>query len=41
MILNNIYAPIINELIEELSQQGFNRLSELLSTFFNELMKLE
>lgn len=41
MISNSPYAPIINELVEELSRQGLEGLNELLSRLFNELMKVE
>jgi hypothetical protein len=41
MISNSTYAPIINALIEQMSQQGLNGLSEVLSRLFNELMKAE
>jgi len=41
MISNSPYAPVINELVEELSRQGLDGLSELLSRLFNELMKVE
>jgi putative transposase len=41
MISNSTYAPVINELVEELGHQGLHGLSELLSKLFNELMKTE
>ncbi len=41
MISNSTCAPIINELIEELSQQGLDGLSGFLNRLFNELMKVE
>ncbi len=41
MISNSTFVPIINELIEELSQQGLDGLSGLLNRLFNELMKVE
>jgi transposase-like protein len=41
MISNSSYAPVINVLLEELSQKGLHGLSELLSRLFNEMMKAE
>jgi transposase-like protein len=41
MISNSTCAPVINALVEELSQQGLNGLSDALSRLFNELMKAE
>lgn len=41
MISNSTYAPIIEELIEELGQSGLHHLSDLMTRLFNELMKAE
>lgn len=41
MISNSTYAPIVDEIVDELAHQGLNGLSELFSKLFNELMKAE
>jgi transposase-like protein len=41
MISNSTYAPLVDEIVDELAHQGLNGLSELFSKLFNELMKAE
>lgn len=41
MISNSTYAPLVEEIVDELAHQGLNGLSELFSKLFNELMKAE